>query len=299
MSARLLVYFAERPARDFVLDEDRGYVLGRDPSADLVIDDERVSRRHACLAAGSGSWRLADLGSKNGTLLDGDPVVGERAVEGESWLSFGGVPARFAPLDAAARERLLAGRRRRRETTQGLARELDPSAGREAVFDRILAALVSLAEADRACLLAVGAAGELEAVRVRSDPTGGARSNARGGMPFRGSRGAIERAIEQRAPVVLADVRADAAVAARPSVIAAGVRALVCVPLVRAGRTLGALYADARRAGSAFTELDLELLGALAEQGALALDALRLAGEIAELAGRGAAARAPAPPAGR
>jgi hypothetical protein len=276
MPARLLVHFAERPARDFVLEEARSYVLGRDADTELVVDDERVSRRHARIDAPGARWRLADLGSKNGTLLDGEPLVAARELEREAWMSFGGVPARFQQLEPEARRRLLAGRRARRQTTQGLARELDPGAGREAIFDRILAALVSLTEADRAALLVAGAGGALETARARP-------AASRGGG-FAGSRGAVERALGLRAPMVLADVRSDLDIARRPSVVAEGVKALVCVPLIREGRMLGALYADARRTGSAFTELDVELLGALAEQGALALDALRLAGEIAELA---------------
>jgi len=46
--------------------------LGRDPSSDLVLpDDSRVSRSHAELTKTSGQWSLLDLGSSNGTTVNG------------------------------------------------------------------------------------------------------------------------------------------------------------------------------------------------------------------------------------
>jgi DNA-binding winged helix-turn-helix (wHTH) protein len=46
-------------------------VLGRDPSSGILIDDGTVSRRHACVRLDDESAVLEDLGSKNGTFLDG------------------------------------------------------------------------------------------------------------------------------------------------------------------------------------------------------------------------------------
>ena len=60
--------------------EDRQFVVGRDEECDLVLDDERVSRRHARFESlDSGGMVVRDLGSTNGTFVDGrrigDPVV--------------------------------------------------------------------------------------------------------------------------------------------------------------------------------------------------------------------------------
>ena len=49
----------------------RAYLVGRDPQADIVITDVRVSWHHAELRPGSGRWALADLGSTNGSYADG------------------------------------------------------------------------------------------------------------------------------------------------------------------------------------------------------------------------------------
>lgn len=48
------------------------FVIGRAEDCDLVIDDPRVSRRHAQLVASEGGLALIDLGSTNGTIVDGD-----------------------------------------------------------------------------------------------------------------------------------------------------------------------------------------------------------------------------------
>ncbi len=57
-----------------VVEVDRPLVLGRVQGVDLVIRDARASRRHAELTPAEGALRLRDLGSANGTLVDGEPV---------------------------------------------------------------------------------------------------------------------------------------------------------------------------------------------------------------------------------
>ncbi|MBT2899115.1 FHA domain-containing protein [Streptomyces sp. McG3] len=50
--------------------------IGRDPGNDLVIDDLAVSRHHAELRAlADGAYEIVDLGSHNGTFLNGQPVA--------------------------------------------------------------------------------------------------------------------------------------------------------------------------------------------------------------------------------
>jgi pSer/pThr/pTyr-binding forkhead associated (FHA) protein len=47
---------------------------GRHPDADLFLDDVTVSRRHAEFARDDGGFRLRDVGSLNGTYLNGERV---------------------------------------------------------------------------------------------------------------------------------------------------------------------------------------------------------------------------------
>ncbi|MFE6409224.1 FHA domain-containing protein [Streptomyces sp. NPDC057837] len=49
----------------------RDYHVGRDPSSDIVLDDDRVSWHHAVLRPEDGHWTLEDENSTNGTYADG------------------------------------------------------------------------------------------------------------------------------------------------------------------------------------------------------------------------------------
>ena len=48
--------------------------LGRGPGSDLTFDDESMSRVHAALEFADGGFRIRDLGSTNGLLLNGGEV---------------------------------------------------------------------------------------------------------------------------------------------------------------------------------------------------------------------------------
>jgi hypothetical protein len=53
---------------------DDELVIGRDSDCDVALSDDSVSRRHARLVSRDGAWIIQDLGSTNGTLLNGEPV---------------------------------------------------------------------------------------------------------------------------------------------------------------------------------------------------------------------------------
>lgn len=50
------------------------FFIGRDHACDIELADGRVSRVHAALWAEGGRWHVRDLGSSNGTWLDGEQV---------------------------------------------------------------------------------------------------------------------------------------------------------------------------------------------------------------------------------
>src|SRR5918999_5087336 len=58
-------------------------VVGRAAACQLVVDDPDVSRRHAQLVVGPRQVTVADLGSRNGVLLDGHAVMGAADVDGK------------------------------------------------------------------------------------------------------------------------------------------------------------------------------------------------------------------------
>ncbi len=58
----------------WTLDPSRSYTLGRDPQGDLVVDDARVSWRHATISWSGRSWVIEDHGSTNGTYVRGQRI---------------------------------------------------------------------------------------------------------------------------------------------------------------------------------------------------------------------------------
>ena len=80
--------------------------IGRDPTADVHLDDRRVSWRHAAIAVEDGSYLLRDLGSTNGTRVDGAPVgdAGRRLAAGNE-IKFGGLRVVFGQEGPTARPR--------------------------------------------------------------------------------------------------------------------------------------------------------------------------------------------------
>ncbi|HYN21015.1 MAG TPA: GAF domain-containing protein [Thermoanaerobaculia bacterium] len=276
MPARLTVHFPSGPARVVPLPDDRQTVVGRDPDCDLVLDDDRVSRRHARLVRGEDGWTVADLGSKNGTLVDGGPAAGSSLSE-KSWISFGGLVARFESLTGP--DRADAERWQRFSTTLDLRRRLTPGMGLSQLLPRVVESMLELSNAERGFLLLAGPDGDLE-VAARS----GLSWEDFDAGDFSGSLGAVQRVLATEEPVVSADALSDAVLAARASIVSSGIRALLCVPVHALDRLIGVMYADSRKPGAVFTELDLEILQALASQAGLAIAVARLDTELKGLA---------------
>jgi pSer/pThr/pTyr-binding forkhead associated (FHA) protein len=87
-SARIWLLWNERA---IVLSEGDNLV-GRDPGCSVWIDASGVSRRHARVeVTREGGVLLEDLGSKNGTLVDGSPITGPVAVSDGTAIQLGSV----------------------------------------------------------------------------------------------------------------------------------------------------------------------------------------------------------------
>ncbi|MFF2848339.1 FHA domain-containing protein [Streptomyces sp. NPDC058001] len=63
--------------------------IGRDPANGLCLSHETVSRVHAELTRQGGLWVLRDLGSTNGTSVNGRRVIGAAIVQAGDQVSFG------------------------------------------------------------------------------------------------------------------------------------------------------------------------------------------------------------------
>ena len=69
-------------------------LLGRSPGCQLVFDDDTVSRRHAELHFTEGRWMLRDLGSVNGTWVNGRRVMEAEVATGDD-VQLGGCALRL------------------------------------------------------------------------------------------------------------------------------------------------------------------------------------------------------------
>ena len=69
-----------RNGRDvFRLVEGRTVTIGRAPTNQIVVKDERCSRHHAEIFMSQGQWILRDLESRNGTMVGDQRVIGRLA----------------------------------------------------------------------------------------------------------------------------------------------------------------------------------------------------------------------------
>jgi hypothetical protein len=77
------------------------YVIGRSDDVDLRLDDISVSRRHALITYVAGCWVITDLGSRNGTWLNGWRLPGPAPVSPGDLLDLGS--CRLVVVDPHAR----------------------------------------------------------------------------------------------------------------------------------------------------------------------------------------------------
>ncbi|MEQ1565894.1 MAG: FHA domain-containing protein [Myxococcota bacterium] len=91
------------------------HLVGRSRGCDLVLDERLASAVHASLRWVSTRWEVRDLGSRNGSWVDGQRVEGEATLGPGATVAFGHPDARFTLIDAGP--------------PTAFARRLDPPAG--------------------------------------------------------------------------------------------------------------------------------------------------------------------------
>ena len=77
-SAYLIIRQGNRWTDVFRLENSRSLVIGRASSNEIPVADERASRRHAEVFFQNQDWFVRDLGSRNGTTVDGEKIDGPR-----------------------------------------------------------------------------------------------------------------------------------------------------------------------------------------------------------------------------
>jgi len=271
----------------FALTEGRPLVLGRSPQADLIVADPSVSRRHAELLATGTRVTIRDLGSANGTAVNG--VRHDEATAGpDDMVTFGAVSFRLAApetegLDDRMPDGVTVRTRGGIPATEGhgrpervLERLLDVAAGLsgDLSLERTLHATAELAfeqiDADRVLvLLRHAASGELEPVASR---------NRLSATPPTVPRAIARRALEERAVVITESAQDDDRFRSG-SVVLQGVRSALCVPLLAGDQVLGLLYADTITRTVPFSDAEADAMRAFAGLAAVAIARVRFAEE--------------------
>lgn len=77
-------------------------VVGRDAVCDVIVDDATISRRHARIVITDGTATIEDLGSKNGTFVDGEAVDAPLVLRDRQTITFGEVHVVFAATGPSA-----------------------------------------------------------------------------------------------------------------------------------------------------------------------------------------------------
>lgn len=281
MPLRLDLYPPDRAAVRLILDDDTETVLGRDIDSGVRIDHPSVSRSHARLQGVGGSWTLNDLGSKNGSFVDGARTKDRQRLEESAHLRFGDVhaDARVIDQDEVTQLRLQAARRRKTVAEHSIALHHIPA---DSLIQRALDSMVELVEADRGFVLLPGPGGLRVSAHRGVDP------DDAGNVRFCGSLTQVSRAIALKTPLVLNSVASIPAAARSQSFSGENIASLLVWPLVHSGEVLAAIYVDHVTSPRSIDELDLELLGAFTEQATLCLVAERRRAALEGWSGRAA-----------
>src|SRR6266516_378178 len=99
---------------------------------------------------------------------------------------------------------------------------------------------------------------------------------------FKISRSTVERVVRTRDPLLTDDAQNDAALKAQESIMAFGIRSIMCVPLVVRDHCIGAVYVDSRINANMFSAKHRDLLLAFCHQAAIAIDNARLFADLSK-----------------
>ncbi|TMC38627.1 MAG: GAF domain-containing protein [Chloroflexi bacterium] len=97
---------------------------------------------------------------------------------------------------------------------------------------------------------------------------------------YRNSRSTVNRVVKTREPILTDDAQIDDALKGQESILAYGIRSIMCAPLVVRDHCIGAVYVDSRINAKLFGPKHRELLLAFCHQAAIAIDNARLFADL-------------------
>jgi Domain of unknown function (DUF4388)/Inner membrane component of T3SS, cytoplasmic domain len=112
--------------QEFALETGKAIIAGRSTEADLVLSDDAVSRKHARFHASRGRIWVRDLGSRNGTLVNGTAIT-HRCLRPGDRIAIGSSLARIETKEAGDVAQRKAGEQRRRRPNDAAGRSMTGS----------------------------------------------------------------------------------------------------------------------------------------------------------------------------
>jgi adenylate cyclase len=310
-----IVYEIEGQTRRFLL-AGGDVSIGRSSENRIVLNDFSVSRRHALLSERGSVWTIEDLKSTNGLKVNGE-LSTKSPLKADDVLTVGTftltvreqptakhVAAKSISDSSSTFVRSLADFNRdfnldvaRTGVTDiagTLGRRHPPEKVREKIFeilvqvartlieapdvDQILSKVVDLLfdflPAERAVVVLREEGGGLVATLVRHRGKVGAET----GETF--SRTIVENVVRERVAMLTSDALTDDRFEAGQSIRIQQIRSAMCVPLWNRENVIGALHVDTPLKTGTFTADDLDLLTALGNFAAVAIERARLQGRI-------------------
>lgn len=261
--------------------------LGRATDCTVPIKDRYLSRRHAEIVLQEGVWVVRDLGSVNGTLLNGTRIglpvplkPGDRIMLGDSEVVLDSVdtssPSQLIALDRDSHAKNLAipireiDESARTGVLASLALQFIDDRSMADVFEFILDRVMDLLHPSRAALALFGDDRQnFHDVRLR-------RSDAEDSTDLFISRTLLGEVVEGRNVVSFVDTTQDGKLAQAKSLVAQNIRSAVCAPLLVGEAVLGVLYLDFQAHRGAVTHDDVHLVAQIARFAAMKLETTRL-----------------------
>jgi adenylate cyclase len=173
-------------------------------------------------------------------------------------------------LDALQRER------ERLTTLYQIAQELNSALDLEDLLGRVMAELIEVVRAERGFLMLW----DEDAKQLRFTAARGADGQPLAESDFNISQGIVEGVWQRQEPLLTLDAREDERLASRASVVAYGIRSVMCAPLRVRGKGVGVVYVDSRNQSALFDAAHLDLLAAFCNQAAIAIDNARLFADL-------------------
>jgi phosphoserine phosphatase RsbU/P len=289
----LLIHTPDGATRPLPLDRER-YTLGRSSANELCYpEDAGLSRQHLALEKEGETWLVRDLGSKNGTFVNGIRITSahplgknDRVTAGHIALDFGenSMPP---PMDHTVV--FIEGATQPTSASTTVATSLKGVLSQEKEIEggpqmraliragRELAGNMPLAELFKLIMnLSVEAVGATRGVLMTLEGKELVVQEALG-EGFRISNTVRDRVIKDKTSLLVRDARLDEAFADRMSIVQQQIRSMLAVPLQTDDRVIGLIYLDSPHFIKEFTKEDLSLLTVMANVAAIRIEHTRLA----------------------